>query len=153
MYIFMKVRKAISNDIENIVGFQLAMASETEHISLDRETVFKGVTSVFEGHSRGDYYVTEENGKVVGSLLTTFEWSDWRNGTVLWIQSVYVIPEFRRKGVYREMYKFIQEIVNKDSNLFGIRLYADISNTVAHKAYLNLGMKADHYQTFEWMKS
>ena len=149
----MKVRKAIRNEIEVIVDFQLAMASETEHISLNRKIVFRGVTSVFEDPSRGNYYVSEENGKVVGSLLTTFEWSDWRNGTVLWIQSVYVLPEFRRKGVYREMYKFIQELVNDDSDIYGIRLYSDISNTVAHQAYLNLGMKADHYKTFEWMKS
>lgn len=149
----MKVRKAIMNDIEVIVDFQLAMASETEHISLNREVVFRGVTSVFDDPSRGNYYVAEENGRVVGSLLITFEWSDWRNGTVLWIQSVFVISEFRRKGVYRVMYKFIQEMVNEDSGLYGIRLYADISNTVAHQAYLNLGMKADHYQTFEWMKS
>jgi GNAT superfamily N-acetyltransferase len=153
MYLNMKVRKANREDIEVIVDFQLAMASETEHISLNRDIVFRGVTSVFEDPSRGNYYVAEENRVIVGSLLTTFEWSDWRNGTVLWIQSVYVISEFRRKGVYREMYKFIQEMVNEDSCLYGIRLYADVSNTVAHQAYLNLGMKADHYQTFEWMKS
>lgn len=153
IYVKMIVRKAKREDIADIVDFQLAMASETENINLNREIVTKGVSAVFADSSRGNYYVAENNGRVVGSLLTTFEWSDWRNGTVLWIQSVYIRPEFRRKGVYRKMYGYIQELVMADSALFGIRLYADISNTGAHQAYLTMGMKADHYQTFEWMKS
>lgn len=148
----MIVRKAIKSDIEAIADFQLAMAAETEGISLDPAVVIKGVTSVFDDPSKGNYYVAEENGRVVGSLLTTFEWSDWRNGTVLWIQSVFVLPSYRRKGVYRALYACIQEMVLNNPALFGIRLYADKSNRIAHQAYLRLGMNADHYQTFEWMK-
>lgn len=148
----MIVRKAIMADIEAIADFQLEMAAETEGINLDRAVVMKGVTSVFDDPSKGNYYVAEEIGRVVGSLLTTFEWSDWRNGTVLWIQSVYVLPPFRRKGVYRSLYAYIQEMVSNNPVLFGIRLYADKSNKIAHQAYLRLGMNADHYQTFEWMK-
>ena len=98
----MFVRKAKTKDFNSLLEFQLALAMETENIDLERITVEKGVTAVLKDSAKGQYYVAEHNGKVIGSLLTTFEWSDWRNGTVLWIQSVYVMPEFRRKGVYSE---------------------------------------------------
>jgi GNAT superfamily N-acetyltransferase len=148
----MIVRSASVGDIPVIAGFQTAMASETEHIELNRETVGRGVTAVFEKPERGSYYVAESDGRVVGSLLTTYEWSDWRNGTVLWIQSVYVLPEYRRQGIYKAMYSHIRELVHARPDLFGIRLYADVSNTAAHQVYTSLGMKQDHYVTFEWMK-
>ncbi len=148
----MQVRKATSKDIASIVDFQLKMAAETEGIELDSDTVSKGVSAVVEDYSKGQYYVTEINGKVVASLLTTFEWSDWRNGTILWIQSVYVLKDYRRKGVYRNMYSCIKELVLDNKNLNGIRLYADKSNFAAHKTYLELGMNHDHYVTFEWLK-
>jgi ribosomal protein S18 acetylase RimI-like enzyme len=148
----MIVRKAKGSDIDQIVDFQIKMALETEQIHLQRLTVEKGVTAVVFDSAKGQYYVTEINGNVVGSLLTTYEWSDWRNGTILWIQSVYILPDFRRKGVYRSMYTHIKEVVQNDSRLNGIRLYADKSNIAAHKTYKNLGMNPDHYVTFEWMK-
>ena len=149
----MKVRKAIPTDAPSIVDFQLKMAAETEGIILDKEIVTPGVKAVFDDPSKGCYYVTENNHVVVGSLLTTYEWSDWRNGTVIWIQSVYVMPEFRRMGVYRSMYAHLQDLVQKDPALKGIRLYADMSNKIAHQAYHKLGMISDHYQTFEWLKT
>jgi ribosomal protein S18 acetylase RimI-like enzyme len=148
----MIVRKAKGSDIDQIVDFQIKMALETEQIHLQRLTVEKGVTAVVFDSAKGQYYVTEINGNIVGSLLTTYEWSDWRNGTILWIQSVYILPDFRRKGVYRSMYTHIKEVVQNDSRLNGIRLYADKSNIAAHKTYKNLGMNPDHYVTFEWMK-
>lgn len=148
----MKVREAKPNDINSIVEFQITMAKETEGVDLIRPTVEIGVKAVLNDHSKGKYYVTENNEKIIGSLLTTYEWSDWRNGTVLWIQSVYVLPEFRRKGVYRNMYSFLKNKVQKNEELKGIRLYADKSNTAAHKTYENLGMSQDHYVTFEWLK-
>ncbi len=148
----MKVRKAETNDHQNIVSFQLAMAHETEGIELNKATVEKGVEAVLHDPNKGNYYVAEINGQVVGSLLTTFEWSDWRNGTILWIQSVYVNPDFRRKGVYRSMYSYLKKMVFSDNKLNGIRLYADKSNFAAHKTYETLGMNQDHYITFEWMK-
>ena len=149
----MIVRKATIDDASIIVSFQLAMAEETEHLILEPMIVDAGVKAVFEDPNRGNYYVAENNGEVVGSLLTTFEWSDWRNGTVLWIQSVYVLPEYRRHGIYRSMYSYLQQLVLNDNSLRGIRLYADISNTPAHLTYLKMGMNADHYQTFEWIKA
>jgi len=148
----MIIRNATTNDIEQIVDFQLSMANETEGIILNQPTVVKGVTAVLNDSAKGKYYVAEVDGRIVGSLLTTFEWSDWRNGTILWIQSVYVLKEFRRKGVYRSMYSHIKNLVLKDDNLNGIRLYADKSNHPAQKTYQNLGMNPDHYVTFEWLK-
>src|SRR5680860_4655 len=136
----MNVKKATKEDIKLIVDFQLRMARETEGIELHKPTVTKGVSAVIENNSKGQYYLAEINKNIVGSLLTTFEWSDWRNGTILWIQSVYVLPEFRRKGVYKNMYSHIKELVLENENLNGIRLYADKSNLKAQKTYENLGM-------------
>ncbi|WP_372950073.1 GNAT family N-acetyltransferase [Mariniphaga sp.] len=148
----MLVRKAKSEDLNSILKFQLAMARETEGIDLEQSTVEKGVAAVLKDSTKGNYYVAEKNGKVIGSLLTTFEWSDWRNGTVLWIQSVYVVPEFRRKGVYSKLYGHVKNLVLENDDLKGIRLYADKSNEGAHKVYQKLGMTPDHYVTFEWLK-
>jgi len=148
----MIVRKATIEDVGSIVDFQLLMATETEEILLDKNIVTKGVLAVLNDNSKGVYYVAEIDENVVSSLLTTFEWSDWRNGTILWIQSVYVLQEFRRKGIYRSMYSFIKEEVLNNANLKGIRLYADKSNYPAQKTYKTLGMSPDHYVTFEWLK-
>lgn len=148
----MEVRKAITEDIKSIVDFQLKMAAETEGINLHEPTVTKGVAAVINDNTKGQYYVTEINKRIVASLLTTYEWSDWRNGTILWIQSVYVLNEYRRKGVYQNMYSHIKQLVLENEKLNGIRLYADKSNLAAHKTYQKLGMSPDHYITFEWLK-
>ena len=148
----MIIRQANETDSASVVEFQLAMAWETEQLQLDEPTVVKGVAAVFSDPAKGTYYVAELNGKVVGSLLTTFEWSDWRNGTVLWIQSVYVQPEFRKRSIFSHLYKHVQELVASNPDLRGIRLYADKTNTSAHNVYEHLGMTAEHYQMFEWMK-
>jgi ribosomal protein S18 acetylase RimI-like enzyme len=148
----MIVREATHDDARIIAAFQLAMASETEQLMLDPDVVDKGVDAVFDDSGKGKYYITEMNGEVIGSLMTTYEWSDWRNGTVLWIQSVYILPRHRRKGAYRKMYRFLQEMVYADQNLRGIRLYVDKSNASAQATYRDLGMNAEHYQTYEWMK-
>ncbi len=148
----MIIRKANETDSLSVVEFQLAMAWETEQLKLEELTVVKGVAAVFADPAKGIYYVAELNGKVVGSLLTTFEWSDWRNGTVLWIQSVYVQPEFRKRSIFSHLYKHVQELVASNPDLRGIRLYADKTNTSAHSVYEHLGMTAEHYQMFEWMK-
>jgi len=148
----MIIRQANEKDSASVVEFQRAMAWETEQLQLHEPTVVKGVAAVFADSAKGIYYVAELNGKVVGSLLTTFEWSDWRNGTVLWIQSVYVRPEFRKRSIFSHLYKHIQELVDTNPDLRGIRLYADKTNTSAHGVYEHLGMTAEHYQMFEWMK-
>ena len=89
---------------------------------------------------------------MVGSLLTTYEWSDWRNGTVLWIQSVYVDSRYRKQGIYGTLYSYIKTVVAADESLKGVRLYVDESNKAAREVYTRLGMNGEHYRVFEWMK-
>lgn len=145
------VRKASPSDAPVIKGFQQKMAWETEKITLDPDTVTKGVNAVFLDQSRGRYYVAVAEGKVVASLLITYEWSDWRNRNVWWFQSVYVIPEFRRKGVFRKMYSHIRNLAEVQG-IAGLRLYVETRNTVARRTYEVLGMSGEHYSFYEWMR-
>jgi GNAT superfamily N-acetyltransferase len=145
-------RDARLSDIQEIVDFQIAMAEETEQLQLDRTICSSGVRAVLENPDLGRYYVGESNGSVVASTLITYEWSDWRNGVVWWIQSVYVLPEARKKGVYAGLYRYLQALAQADSHVRGIRLYVDRRNQEAQKVYSRLGMNGDHYQVFEWMK-
>ncbi|MCK5278881.1 MAG: GNAT family N-acetyltransferase [Cyclobacteriaceae bacterium] len=147
-----KIREANRSDAPSIIDFQLKMALETENLELTKSVVESGVKAVFDEDSKGAYYVAEVDGTVVGSLLTTYEWSDWRNGQILWIQSVYVANEFRGKGIYRNMYEYIKNKVRDHKLDFkGIRLYVDKTNDVAQKVYKKLGMENHHYEMYEWM--
>ena len=146
------VRKAKPGDESSIVDFQIRMSRETEQIDLDRDIVNKGVNAVFNNPEKGIYFVAESGNKIIASLMITFEWSDWRNGNVYWIHSVYVLPEFRKKGVFKTMYLHLKNNVQKDENIRGLRLYVDKTNTNARKVYETLGMDGDHYLLFEWMK-
>jgi GNAT superfamily N-acetyltransferase len=149
-----KVRNATVADTTSIVDFQIKMAMETENLQLDQAVVRQGVGTVFQDPSKGSYYVAEADGKVVASLLTTYEWSDWRNGNVIWIQSVFVNHEFRGRGIFRKLYDHIKSIVLDERNSYrGIRLYVDKSNLSAQRVYKKLHMENHHYETFEWMKS
>ena len=148
----MNYRNATPDDIEAIVAFQLAMAQETEDLRLDREVCSAGVAAVFKDAARGRFFVGERDGAAVGSAMITYEWSDWRNGVVWWIQSVYVLPSERRKGVYAGLYAHIQGLARESSDVRGIRLYVDRRNTAAQEVYGRLGMNGEHYQVFEWMK-
>lgn len=145
-------RQARPEDAQTIAAFQLAMALETEGLHLDPAVCLNGVRAVFEIPSLGRFYVCERDAKVIGSALTTYEWSDWRNGVVWWIQSVYVDPDYRKQGVYAGIYAFIRDLANADDNVQGIRLYVDRRNAVAMQVYSRLGMDGEHYQVFEWMK-
>ncbi|HNY13920.1 MAG TPA: GNAT family N-acetyltransferase [Bacteroidales bacterium] len=145
------IRKAIIADAPSIVDFQLKMAWEAEEMKLDVVTVTKGVQAVFEDNSRGQYYIAENNGAVIASLLITYEWSDWRNCNVWWFQSVYVKPELRRKGVFRKMYEHIKQLA-EEQNIAGLRLYVESKNTRAQKTYEALGMSSEHYDFYEWMR-
>lgn len=148
----LEIREARPGDAPAIVEFQLLMARETEDLALDRETVTRGVTAVFADPGKGIYWVAGRDGRITGSLLTTFEWSDWRNGTVLWVQSVYVLPEERGRGVYRALYERVKARVRESPDLKGIRLYVDRRNTAAQRVYERLGMTREHYDMFEWLK-
>ena len=145
------VRPAIADDAIAIIDFQLKMAKETEEADLDKEIVSRGVKSVFKDSLKGTYYVGEENDKIVSSMMITKEWSDWRNKWVYWFQSVYVVPEYRRAGLFRKMYEYMQHQVIEDPNVSGLRLYVDADNKRAIDVYNSLGMNDDHYKVCEWM--
>jgi GNAT superfamily N-acetyltransferase len=147
-----RYRGAEPNDLTVIVEFQEAMARETEHIDLDHQICSRGVQAVFDDPPRGRYFVAESNGKVVASLLITYEWSDWRNGVVWWIQSVYVRREMRKQGVYAGLYQHVQRMAAADPSVKGIRLYVDRRNADAQEVYRRMGMNGEHYLVFEWMK-
>ncbi len=146
------IREANKSDIQLITEFQLTMAMESEGMTLDKKVLEKGVSAVFDDPGKGKYYVAEYKNQVVGSMLNTFEWSDWRNGTIIWFQSVYVMPEYRNLGVFKEMYAHVKALVNTDEQLVGMRLYVDKGNDRAQKVYQALGMNGEHYDTYEWMK-
>ena len=146
-------RQATPADTSDIVRFQMDMARETEDVALDSQVLTLGVLAVFGDPSRGQYYVAERDDRVIGSTLITYEWSDWRNGTVWWIQSVHVLPEARRQGVYGGLYAYLKQLAESDERVRGIRLYVDLRNTRAQVVYAKLGMNGEHYQVFEWMKS
>ena len=147
-----RTRAADVTDASDIAAFQQAMARETEEVELDAAVVDRGVRAVFDDPARGRYFVAEEEGRVVASLLITYEWSDWRDGNVWWIQSVYVRPEHRRRGVYARMYEHVKGIALADPNVRGIRLYVDRRNAPAQDVYRRCGMNGEHYLVFEWMK-
>jgi GNAT superfamily N-acetyltransferase len=147
----MIIRKAKHDDASVIIDFQQKMAWETEQMTLKSEIIKNGVNGVFSNPSRGKYWVAEENGKIVASLLITYEWSDWRNADVWWFQSVYVLPEWRRKGIFRSMYKHIKNEA-ENNGVAGLRLYVETNNSAAKNTYEALGMQCEHYRMYEWLK-
>ena len=146
------IRPGLLFDIQIIADYQIAMALETENLKLDPETVFLGVSAVMDDPSKGKYWLAEVGGQVVGCLLTVPEWSDWRNGTVLWIHSVFVHADFRQHGVYKKLYGHLKTMVESSGDLRGLRLYVDKTNAKAQKVYEALGMSGEHYHLFEWLK-
>lgn len=142
----------MEEDSNVITDFQLKMALETEGIQLEKEKVKSGVSSVFRDPAKGKYFVAVEEEKIIASTLLTYEWSDWRNQWFLWIQSVYVIPEKRGKGVFRMMYDHIKKMVMNDDEIAGLKLYVDNDNLIAIKTYKAIGMDGEHYKLFEWYK-
>lgn len=145
-------REATPDDAPTIVDFQLLMARETEDLLLDPDICRLGVAAVFLDPALGRYYVAEKDGCVIASAMITWEWSDWRNGVVWWLQSVYVPVAERRQGVFTGLYHYLRQQVEADPNTRGIRLYVDRRNTKAQQVYARLGMNGDHYSVFEWMK-
>ena len=145
------IRKATPEDSSTIIDFQKKMAWETEQVTLLPEIIDKGVNAVFTNPARGQYWVAEENGNIVASLLITYEWSDWRNTNVWWLQSVYVRQPFRRTGIFRSMYSLIKDEADKQG-VAGLRLYVETNNSSAQKTYEALGMMSEHYTMYEWLK-
>lgn len=147
------IRPARLDDLDVLVQFSAAMAQETEGRALDVERLRRGTAAVFESPARGFYRVAEwpgqPTGQVIGQLLITFEWSDWRNAAFWWIQSVYVRPDWRRRGVYRRMHEAIVQEARARPDVCGLRLYVERENRAAQTAYGRVGLLPAAYRVFE----
>jgi GNAT superfamily N-acetyltransferase len=144
-----KIRTASPADTAVIADFNRRLARETEQLALDPEAVRQGVAAVLNDADKGLYFVAEVNDAVVGQLMITYEWSDWRNGNLWWIQSVFVKEEFRGQGVFRTLFRHLEELARSDKGVAGLRLYMHADNETARQTYERLGMKHSNYEVFE----
>lgn len=148
----LRIRRATLRDATAIVAFNSAMALETERKVLLPRVIGAGVRNLLRRRGGGFYTVAELAGEVVGVLMITTEWSDWRNGDFWWIQSVYVKPELRRRGIYTRLYRHVQRLAAKDRAVCGFRLYVEQDNRRAQATYRSLGMDRTHYLVYEELK-
>jgi GNAT superfamily N-acetyltransferase len=135
--------------LEVLAQFNIALADESECLELEPARVRAGVEAFLRDPAKGAYFVAVSGGKVVGQLLITHEWSDWRNGDFWWLQSVYVHPEYRRHGVFTALFEFVQSKAASTADVCGLRLYMENNNSRARAAYCRLGMSETHYHVFE----
>ena len=147
------IRPAVAADADMLAAFNSAMALETEHKRLLPAVVGAGVRRMLAEPAFGFYLVAEAEGRVIGSLMVTTEWSDWRNGRFWWIQSVYVVPGWRRRGVFRALYGQVRERAAREPDVCGFRLYVERDNANAQATYRSLGMDATDYLLFEELKA
>ena len=143
------VGRAATEDVAAIAQFNIAMAAETEDLALDPQTVHAGVAAVVSDDRRGFYLVARSDGQAVGSLMITYEWSDWRNGNLWWIQSVYVVPSARKQGIFRLLYNSVISLAKQSGDAAGVRLYVEKDNRGAQEVYRKLGMSETAYRVFE----
>ena len=143
------VGRAATEDVAAIAQFNIAMAAETEDLALDPQTVHAGVAAVVSDDRRGFYLVARSDGKAIGSLMITYEWSDWRNGNLWWIQSVYVAPSARKQGIFRLLYDNVISLAKQSGDAAGVRLYVEKDNRGAQEVYRKLGMSETAYRVFE----
>ncbi len=148
----MIIRKAELKDLERIVEFNYNLAFETEDKRLDKNILRSGVRALLEDKRKGVYHVCEINDEVVGQIMYTYEWSDWRNGLFIWVQSVYVDKEYRGQRVFRRLYNHVKEMCDKDENICGVRLYVEFENHNAQKTYESLGTEKCNYYMYEYEK-
>jgi ribosomal protein S18 acetylase RimI-like enzyme len=144
-----RIRRASAHDIDVLVEFNIAMARETEDKTLDDETLRAGVAAVLAQPARGFYLVAADAEKVIGCLMITYEWSDWRNGDWWWLQSVYVAQAQRRRGVFRALHAAVEQHARATAGVAGLRLYVERDNARAQATYASLGMHAAHYSMWE----
>ena len=144
-----QIRRAIPADTERIAEFNAAIARETENLELDRKRLRLGVEAVLRDPAKGFYTVAEVDGHVVGQMMVTFEWSDWRDATFWWLQSVYVQPEYRRQGIYRRLYQHVLDEAKARKDICGVRLYVSKDNVAAQQVYERLGLKKALYRMYE----
>jgi len=142
------IRDGRLDDLDDIVRFNISMAAETEDVALEPDTVRAGVRAPLDDDTKGRYYIAEIDGQAVGQLMVTFEWSDWRNGTFLWIQSVWVEPECRRRGIFKRLYEHVCDQAARPGYC-GVRLYVHDHNASAAETYARLGLVARGYTVLE----
>ena len=143
------VRRATLADALVLAEFNSRLAQETEGKTLDPAVVAAGVAAGLADATKGLYFVAEDDGTVLGMIMVTFEWSDWRNGWLWWIQSVYVRAEARRRGVFRTLYEHVYQTAVREADVIGLRLYVENNNQSAQQTYLRIGMKEAGYRVFE----
>lgn len=142
------LRTARSDDVDTLVEFNAAMALETENLTLDRSVLARGVRAALDDPNKGIYFVAELKKRVVGQLMITHEWSDWRDGDIWWIQSVYTHPDFRGRGVFAALYRHVEQCA-RDTGAAGLRLYVETHNASARATYGKLGMAVAPYAIME----
>jgi ribosomal protein S18 acetylase RimI-like enzyme len=143
------IRLAVPRDADRIVAFGRAMAEETEGRRLDAAVIDAGVRTLMDRPQDGFYIVAARGNEIVGSLMITTEWSDWRNGVFWWVQSVYVKPAFRGTGIYRRMHEHVRRRAREHERVCGLRLYVDSNNELARRVYETLGMHETGYRLYE----
>jgi GNAT superfamily N-acetyltransferase len=143
------IRLAEDRDLETLAKFNIALAWETERKKLEKPVITKGLQTLLNNPIRGFYTVAEVAGRVVGCIMVTYEWSDWRNALFWWIQSVYVDPEFRRRGIFRKIYEFLKDKAASEKNVCGFRLYVEHTNHTGQSTYAGVGMEEVSYKFFE----
>ena len=144
-----QIRDALPSDIETIAEFNSLLATETEGSGLSAGVAAAGAAAIIDDPSKGRYWIAEHEGRAVGQILVTYEWSDWRNGMLWWIQSVYVRSDFRRKGVCSALYRHVESLASRHPDVCGIRLYVERDNMPAQKAYSSVGMSMTEYLVME----
>ncbi len=143
------IRPALLADTETIARYNAALALETEHRTLDLEVLRLGVAALITDAGKGRYFVAEADGQVVGQVMVTYEWSDWRNGNFWWLQSVYVCASHRGRGVFKSLFTQVIEQARTAGNVCGVRLYVEKENHRAQKVYANLGLQGTPYHILE----
>ena len=146
-----QIRAATPDDWQTIAEFNVKLADETEPLTLDRETVEAGVRALLADDRKGRYFVATVEGRIIGQLMHTWEWSDWRNGDVWWLQSVYVDAEFRRQGIFASLKRHLEELAEADPTVVGLRLYVERDNGHAQATYRRLGFESAGYLVMERM--
>jgi GNAT superfamily N-acetyltransferase len=143
------IRDATLADLETIVEFNHRLALESENKTLPREILTAGVAAGLADAAKARYFIAVVNDVLAGQLMLTREWSDWRNGDIWWIQSVYVLPEARRGGVFRALFTHVEQLAKCSPGVVGLRLYVEEHNDVAQRVYASLGMKPAGYHVLE----
>jgi len=151
-----EIRLAVRDDWPTIADFNCLLAEESEGKQLDRQHVEPGVRAILDDPRKGRYLVAlaqvgPGQGRIVGQMMHTYEWSDWRNGDIWWLQSVYVHPDFRRQGVFRALFDRLRSEAEADPTVVGLRLYVEEHNIHAHETYRKLGLNSGGYFVMERM--